>query len=84
MLGVMAENQTQQQAAPADGQDGEQESGGGWGGRVLDAVGVVAGVALVIMAADILSDGRLISRRLRRRAENTQDDQAADADTGDM
>lgn len=37
--------------------------GFGW----LDAAGVVAGVALIVIVVDILSDGRLISRRLVRR-----------------
>lgn len=54
-------------APPAAGEPaGEQEEpGGGWG-RALDAAGVLAGVVLVVIVIDIFSDGRLISRRLRR------------------
>lgn len=51
-----AENQAEQQDEPG---------GGGWG-RVLDTAGVLAGVVLVVIVIDIFSDGRLISRRLRR------------------
>lgn len=46
-------------APPAD--DGQRD----WG-RVLDGLGIVAGVILVVIVADIVSDGRLISRRLHR------------------
>jgi hypothetical protein len=37
----------------------------GWG-RALDAAGIAAGVLLVLIAVDIWTDGRLISRRLHR------------------
>lgn len=37
----------------------------GWG-RALDVAGVTAGVILVLIVADILTDGKLISRRLHR------------------
>lgn len=33
-------------------------------GRFLDAAGIIAGIALVVMVIDVLTDGRLISRRL--------------------
>lgn len=52
-------------AAPGDDStDGPLEPRGfSW----LDAAGIIAGAALLVMVADILTDGRLISRRLMRR-----------------
>lgn len=43
----------------------EADPGGeqGWG-RFLDAAGMLASVALVLIVIDVLTDGRLISRRL--------------------
>lgn len=41
----------------------------GWG-RLLDAAGIAAGVLLVIIVADIVTDGRLVSRRLHRRNDD--------------
>ena len=35
----------------------------GW--DVMDTVGLIAGALLVVIVIDIVSDGRLISRRLR-------------------
>jgi hypothetical protein len=34
-------------------------------GRLLDAAGIIAGILLIVIVADIWTDGRLISRRLR-------------------
>jgi hypothetical protein len=42
-------------------------------GRLLDAAGIIAGVFLVVIIADILSDGRLISKRLHRQEEDDVD-----------
>ena len=50
------------QGAPADAEVG---TGLDWG-RILDAAGIVAGLLLAVIVADIWTDGRLISRRLRR------------------
>lgn len=36
---------------------------GGWG--AMDTLGLIAGCILVVIVADILTDGRVISRRLR-------------------
>lgn len=36
---------------------------GGWG--AMDTAGLIAGVILIFIVADILTDGRVISRRLR-------------------
>lgn len=43
----------------------EQDAPKGW--DTFDTLGVIAGVLLVAIVADILTDGRLISRRLRPR-----------------
>jgi hypothetical protein len=51
-------------ASPAG--DGDNDDGFRWG-RVLDAAGAVAGVLLIVICADILTDGRLISRRIMAR-----------------
>lgn len=79
---------TQASAAPAadgDQADNQDESGGGWG-RVLDTAGILAGAVLVVIVIDIFSDGRLISRRLRREpgpdtpaGQDQQDQQDQDA-----
>lgn len=37
---------------------------GGW--NWLDTAGIIAGLLLAVIVADILTDGRLISRRLRK------------------
>lgn len=48
-------------------------------GRLLDAAGIIAGVVLVAIVADVMTDGRLISRRLRRGPqEGDPGDPAAD------
>lgn len=68
-------------AAPPQADDGTP---GGGGLTWLDGLGIAAGVVLVVIVADILSDGRLISRRLlRRRApEAAEGEAAADDGTG--
>ena len=61
--------------APAADTESEQDQPRDWG-RVLDAAGIAAGVVLVVIVADIVSDGRVISRRLvqmRQRKEETRD-----------
>jgi hypothetical protein len=47
---------------------GDMDSGEApdWG-RLLDAAGFIAGVLLIAICADILTSGRLISRRLQGR-----------------
>jgi len=45
-------------------------------GRLLDVAGVIAGVLLIVIVADILSDGRLVSRHLHRRGGETGDSPA--------
>lgn len=40
-----------------------EDQGGGWG--AMDTAGLIAGVILIFIVADILTDGRVISRRLR-------------------
>jgi hypothetical protein len=52
--------------------DGTLADSPGWG-RLLDAAGVAAGLLLLVIVADVLSDGRLISRRLYRRGEEPGD-----------
>ncbi len=52
----MAETETADQ--PDDKPDG-------WGW--MDTAGIIAGGLLIVIVADILTDGRLVSRRLRRR-----------------
>lgn len=37
---------------------------GGW--DVMDTLGLIAGALLIVIVIDIVSDGRLISRRLRK------------------
>lgn len=59
-------------AAPPASQDppAADDDGGGRGGMTwLDGLGIAAGVMLAVIVVDILSDGRLISRRLLRRGE---------------
>lgn len=53
-------------APPADPAEETAEPGAGGWGRALDAAGIAAGVLLVVIVADIWTDGRLISRRLAR------------------
>ena len=52
---------------PGPGADDSSTSGESpdWG-RLLDAAGILAGVLLIVIVADIWTDGRLISRRLHR------------------
>jgi hypothetical protein len=53
-------------AGPGPGDTPPPDEARDWG-RLLDAAGIIAGCLLVAIVADILSDGRLISRRLARR-----------------
>lgn len=53
------------QAPPATEADSGEPGGPDWG-RLLDAAGIAAGVLLLVIVADIWTDGRLISRRLQR------------------
>jgi hypothetical protein len=48
-------------AAPAEDAPAPRD----WG-RALDVAGVLAGVVLAVIVADILTDGRLVSRRLHK------------------
>lgn len=52
---------TETPAKPAD--PPAEDQGGGWG--AMDTLGVIAGILLAVIVADILTDGRVISRRLR-------------------
>lgn len=47
------------------------EQASGW--DAMDTLGIIAGVVLVVIVADIVSDGRLISRRLRSRGQQPQE-----------
>ena len=84
MMTGMTDQQASAPAAAAaadDSSSGEPDSeGGGWG-RALDAAGIVAGLVLAAIIIDIFSDGRLISRRLRREPppEQAPDGQAPEA-----
>lgn len=57
----------------ADTAEPEQSEPRDWG-RVLDVAGGIAAVVLVIIVADIVSDGRVISRRLQQRRAPREDD----------
>lgn len=73
-------------ALEAPGQDAETEPAGINWGRVLDVAGIGAGVVLVFIVADIVTDGRLISRRLQRRRGDdttTPESEMHDDGTGD-
>lgn len=48
-------------AKPAKAEPDEQPSG--W--DAMDTLGLIAAAVLIVIVADIVSDGRLISRRLR-------------------
>jgi hypothetical protein len=62
---------------------GTPPGGGGAWSRALDVAGVLAGVLLVAMAADMITDGRLISRRLLRRQQPpAATDQPPEGDDG--
>jgi hypothetical protein len=51
---------------PAEGDAPPDDSSGpGWG-RVLDGAGIAAGIVLVLIVADVWTDGRVISQRLIR------------------
>ena len=53
-------NSTETAPAPA-----ETEEPKGW--TALDTAGVIAAILLVVIVADIATDGRIVSRRLRPR-----------------
>jgi len=53
-------------AAQPAAAEGDTEQRGAWG-VFLDIAGALAAVALILIVADIWTDGRLISRRLIRR-----------------
>jgi len=55
-------------APPAASGETEAPPAFDWG-RVIDGAGICAAVILVVIVADIFSDGRLISRRLMRSRE---------------
>jgi len=55
--------------------DGDGAGAPDWG-RLLDAAGIVAGVILLVILADIWTDGRLVSRHLRPRGEGDTGDDA--------
>ena len=68
-----------QPAAPAEtGTQPDGDSGPGRWGQVMDWAGAVALVLLVVMAVDVVTDGRFISRRLRRRRGGEGDDSGDD------
>lgn len=50
-----------------------EEAPKGW--DALDTAGLIAAAILVVILADILSDGRLVSRRLRPRPPQPADEQ---------
>lgn len=58
---------TPESPGPGPGADDSVTSGESpdWG-RLLDAAGIIAGVLLIVIVADIFTDGRLISRHLYR------------------
>lgn len=66
-----------QTAAPAA--ESEQEPGGLDWGKIIDAAGLVAAGILVVIVADILTDGRVISRRLFRRPQQETGEQVEPA-----
>lgn len=70
----MTDTQAGTAVAPADGGEVEEPPGRDWG-QVLDAAGIAAGVVLVLIVVDILTDGKLVSRRLHRKRGD--DDQPA-------
>ena len=51
---------------------------GGWGW--LDTAGLIAGALLLVMLADILTDGRLISRRLTGRRQQQPENEGVPGD----
>lgn len=55
-------------AVPAAPGENGQPAGIDWG-RVIDGAGICAAVILLVIVADIFSDGRLVSRRLMRNRE---------------
>ena len=59
---------TGESPGPGPGADDSTSSGESpdWG-RLLDAAGIIAGVLLIVIVADIWTDGRLISQYLHRR-----------------
>lgn len=72
MMAGMTDQQASAAPAAADDSSEPDNEGGGWG-RALDAAGIVAGLVLAAIIIDIFSDGRLISRRLRRGPDPDQE-----------
>jgi hypothetical protein len=66
-----------EQTAAPDAETTEPAGGQGWG-RLLDLAGIAAGILLIVIVADIVSDGRLISRRLRKPQDGEASDRPAD------
>jgi hypothetical protein len=75
----MAETQTPAappEAPPGDGQDQATP----WG-RILDVAGLVAAGVLVVILVDIITDGRFLSARLRRRGPGPDGQESPPDDT---
>jgi len=51
---------------------------GGWGW--LDTAGLIAGALLLVMLADIITDGRLISRRIAGRRQQQPETEGVPGD----
>ena len=62
--------------APAAGTGDPPGEARDWG-RALDAAGIIAGIFLALIVADIWTDGKLISRRLLGRGKDTPGDNPA-------
>jgi hypothetical protein len=52
------------QAAPPSPPASPEDEAGGW--HWLDTAGIAAGLLLVVIVADVWTDGRVLSRPLRR------------------
>lgn len=70
-------------AAAAPPAEGDQAEGTprDWG-RVLDVAGVAAAAVLVVIVADIWTDGRVISRWLQRRPRDTGESEGVTGESG--
>ena len=60
---------TTETAAPATPETDDQPRGWDW----LDTAGLIAGAVLIVILADIFTDGRVISRRLGSRQASAPD-----------
>lgn len=65
MIGPMSETTVQAPPEQGEQQPPDTPAGVNWG-RLLDAAGIIAGLLLLVIVADIWTDGRLVSRRLLR------------------